>query len=233
MRIISKQKDYYDVYASYGVDPGQVYVRAPKRHVIGRTYHGVAQSFMLRKLPASDGKKDACRYRRADKYMHCVHIIICGKAYRFFYSSETPSIPYTDVNDIGLYIPSLVIRDGLGWTYAAPLPDLERDWSVINDEFQSPIVIVGVDYDSPCRDMVWDETLVKSHSLDPEIVLTDAPVLAMMGVASHIDGFEVWQKISNWVSVKPKELINVSNETKIVKAGFDTKTSFRNMDRTK
>lgn len=235
MRIISKQKDFYDHVMSFGVDPGIVYVREPKKHHFNRHKEtGPVSPFLMGKLEFRTVKTN----ERVNFW--CVHVIICGKAYRFFYRQGMPNVPFQ--NREAMFEAEPCVKPisnfwyGDDWHYNTPYPNLERDWSEVNRHFDSPIVVVGMDYNSPYKDQgskgfIYDHTIVNEVFPDSQTVLTDAPVLSMMGLASHIDATDIWMKVSNWCAETTKETVEISDKSKIVKAGLDPVKSFRNMKR--
>lgn len=75
MRIISKQKDFYDYAASYGIDPSVVFIRTPRKvHIDRRNVDPVLKPFYI--WPVDFSREKSC---------YVVHVLICGKAHRFFF----------------------------------------------------------------------------------------------------------------------------------------------------
>jgi hypothetical protein len=55
------------------------------------------------------------------------------------------------------------------------------------------------------------------------------PILQDIGINRILPAFSIYMKLTEWLSPKDDAPAPQSNENKIISAGFDTKTSFRNV----
>lgn len=107
------------------------------------------------------------------------------------------------------------------------------DWSVINQKYNSPIVVIASDaLDIPIVKLADDfctagspsdrYSLPKAHTVWTDIEIGN------LGISKIIDPYQMHQAIDTWISSNNvKEIVEVSNTSKIKKAGFDMKQSFR------
>lgn len=213
MRIIDKNKDFYDHASAYGVDPSIVYVRKAADFTVDRKDE-------LRGYYVDVKKWDETK----SKHVYMVNVIICGSRFKIFYTSDkfsNPSlkVPY-DTKGRFLFIESIVAEYG---------DDI--DYSYVNEKYNSPIVVFGAEIVFRYKNDYSEKTdTIDYVKYNGNYVTVNAAILKYLGVQNFISAEEVWMKISNWISTRnEKEMIELSDKDKIVKAGFDKIKSFRKM----
>ena len=89
MRIISKQKDFYDYAASYGIDPSVVFIRTPRKvHIDRRNVDPVLKPFYI--WPVDFSREKSCYV----VHVHSVRVkAILGEIHADYCRLEPPSRP--------------------------------------------------------------------------------------------------------------------------------------------
>lgn len=229
MRIISKQKDFYDHVSAFGIDKTVVYVRSPKQIKND-------QEFEIRELQIPLASN---RLYEQKPYVtvHTVYVLVCGRMDRFFYRSDYNGEPFISFDDMLNQEPKLRSKSDWfyrNWNENHPF-DPNKDYSYLNDKYDANIIVFGIDFSSPVIDkgnqLSIVDGIIKDITFDSRSAVLDAPILGMLGLGSFVDPFEIWTAIEMRLSMKTTETVEVSDKTKVQKAGFDVKKSFRNMDR--
>lgn len=105
-----------------------------------------------------------------------------------------------------------------------PLGKIENfDATNICLHYQTPVVLIYVDDKRTHHRSNWNRT--------PCVNVVKNPPLTAFNIQHDLNPFEVWQDISMWIGgIMPggcSPMVEISNENKITKAGFDLKISFR------
>ena len=211
MRIISKQPDYYDYAMAYGVDNSIVYHRKPRDGGIPKEYRDFARTYSY-----YDSKNRGVG-------IHKISIVICGKMYRFYARSDEPGKLYVDAREAA---------DGLTsrfWNNLSAPKEYTKDYSYINDQLGGAIVVFGA---GPVfgqkEDYKFSTDTFNQIHFDHNIYCVDAPILKYLGVPDHIPATEIYMALDAWFSSRGQvDMENISDKSKIQKAGFDLKQSFR------
>ena len=214
MRIIDKNKDFYDHASAYGVDPNIVYVRKAADFAVDRKDELRGHYVDVKKWNETKSK-----------HVYTVNVIICGSRFKIFYTNDkfsNPSlkVPY-DTKGKFLFIASKLAE------YSDDI-----DYSYVNEKYNSPIVVFGAEIVFRVKKGDYSEVtdIIDYARYNGDNVITNAAILKYLGVQNFISAEEVWMKISNWVSSRnEKEMIELSDKDKVVKAGFDKIKSFRNV----
>ena len=214
MRIIDKNKDFYDYASAYGVDPNIVYVRKAIDFTVDRKEK--FRGFYLNAKAWNDPKP---------KYVYVVNVFICGTRFKIFYEDQNFSSP-------SLKIPYETERTWILVGKELSESNAEIDYSHVNEKYNSPIVVFGAEIVFRIKKSDYSEVtdIIDYARYNGDSVITNAAILKYLGVQNFISAEEVWMKISNWISSRnEKEMIELSDKDKIVKAGFDKIKSFRKM----
>jgi hypothetical protein len=212
MLIKSSFSDYYDGVAAMGIDRSICYLRYPKEVTTDR--------FQLDRFPRyfPDDLDDNYRCSESDierwnLKKPCEFYIVgfCG----------TYIVGLTDLNRSTVYYGEEILK--LNWRssfhYRGDLQQVEylvnrfhgeRDDSLFQ-ELAAPIFIVKLDYNSSQSQI--------------------NPCLNKLQFYRYQDAYSAFQSIAGYISgvlgTTLRPLIEISNDSKITKAGFDLKTSFR------
>lgn len=209
MRIISKLHDYYDFAMSYGVDPTVVYRREPKDGGIPKEFQTLA-----RKYEYYDEKMNII-------LIHRISILICGKMHIFYTRDDRQGKLFKTEKDA---------TKGLKSRFWNIFPDSEednKDYSYINEKMGGAIVVFGAYPHFSFKEERVIDTF-KNICLDQYSYCVDAPILKDLGVADYIPATEIFMALDAWFSSRGQaEIENISDKSKIQKAGFDLKQSFR------
>jgi hypothetical protein len=202
MKIKSDFHDYYDIVLKHGIDDDVVFIRKEKEIPISEIkFH----------LP----KFEFFQYQLFNelRYDYNGGIIFCGKFYpvlwfskrgdnEFYFCSEREFMSLRTKMDFGLITRSQNKLRELSY----------KDFTDLHREVGSPIIYVGLE-SGRYLDYIVINPLLKRYQFqkvkDPYTTFQD------------IDFF-----ISNFMGTMP-EMVTLSNEDRIVKHGFDKKTSFR------
>lgn len=212
MRLISKFKDYYDHGIAYGVDPNIIFDRK-RCQVFSSTYDQL-------KIP-----NNMWRYGLLKSGHYIGYLGFCGYIYPYIYHQTNLS-----------YNKDTVIvwwdNSNLDWLDSRYVK-YTKNYIEILKEFFKPIKIeddIFIEIKSPIftTQLKYAE-YVPGEKKFGEMNITVNPSLKDIGfqkVKNTVDCFnEISMYIGNVLN-KGKEIIEVSNKEKIVKAGFDNK-SFR------
>lgn len=243
MRIISKQHDFYDFVSAYGVDMSVVYNRQIKS--MGIDDKNLVQRSDTLYYEFERDERAAWRGPRVS--LHSVVVMICGDVKKFYYRTDMPSSPFLDA-DSAMKLEPQMSRYPIGsslrklsnkrysWWFGND--EINYDVEKIHEKYGSPILIFGVDYVPSTAGMGGNYSSARTEgstfskiSFDTRSVIIDGPVLATMGLASFYDPMEIWANLEMWFSSNNTKIDEISDKSKIKKAGFDYKSSFRNMNR--
>lgn len=202
MKIISKYKDFYDYLMGIrGVDP---------KVILDRREGVVHKPIDLQ--PIAFEKK----YR-------VIKIAICGMLYvgvrakggRYYWGKDLLKLGRVEkkwfsdkdmlhIKDTDIYLP------------------LENESVDFNDNLNCPILFISGGGNKEFRKGRW---------IRPSIVYVKYPKLEVYGVQKWYSPESLYTDLSNWISSRNEEVVvdNRTDKEKIQNAGFDKKTSFRNM----
>lgn len=221
MRIIAKQHDYYDFAMGYGIDPKVVYIREPKTGVdVPRGWAGKRDNY----VNLSTGKP---------AYLYKITVAICGKRWRLYSMSDMPTK-----------------KTFFSWSEAVvgySAPRFYRYWqnedksviaepTDINTKMDSPVIVFGVvpEYPGLLKNDGFNTnaSAIGGVIFDEKQYTADAPILQYIGMPDILPAEEVFMMIDSWISARGvKDDVVFEDKYKIQQAGFDNKTSFRNMKR--
>lgn len=198
MRIIDKQKDFYDyLVGEYGIDPLYTYVRTSPNPNNDYLIKGTLEYFNSnKKLMYDIPKQRFPRYTLDDLcfkkfYGILIHLEVIIGFHRFIFSCNR-------------YIENDKIHKEIKWV---------EDTNKFERKSQAPIYI-----SYPDRYNIVGNA---KHVLEN-------PILQAYGLASYFDPHDVWRWIVEYLaSLKEVEAKPLSDKEKVVSHGFDLKTSFR------
>lgn len=212
MKILSCFKDYYDfVPKIYGVDNAVVYVRDPFSHkVIAENYKLVNEGgFALPFYGQYHG------YYGLREQLNAIygHLVFCGK--RFLTIEENHKFRMVTPEDVSFVKNSDVIERNFN-------PRVSDHLVALSKKLNSPVFYVRIGG-------VSGERYAGPLTIDQNI-----PILGDIGFDKMYPPMqtysEIYQFCSNVLRDNPDTIppVYVKNENKILSAGFDLKTSFRN-----
>jgi hypothetical protein len=203
IRIISKQKDYYDFGMCYGIDPKLVYERMNRK--MTKEEFEVLSTIKLGRIVYTfwnDGTKG-----------YELGLGFCGKLYKFV-KWDSPSCYIWTYEDFVKY-------DGKSehnWTKQSEIDFFQP--TVLDDKYFKLV-------DSPIF-LIANETRVEMEYFNRSEV---DPNLKEIGFHNIMDATTCFNEISQYIGNvlnAPPEMVKVSDKERIHKAGFDNK-SFKNM----
>lgn len=205
MKIISKFKDYYDyLQGIYGIDD---------KLILDRT------SFYRTPYPTN----------------RVINIHVCGYEYegvcidgKYYWEKDIEAVAIKDGNKHKFsriyytreYSHYYVLLDKFNNKVTSVLR--ERVKSVVNDKLNCPIVIKGGDLSVTYKHHT-NYNYPITHNFSKFPILTDYNFNRVIGAE------DLWIQLSNWLSRSVNIPNNQTNNEKIISAGFDLKTSFRNV----
>lgn len=224
MRIISPYKDYYDYMMQFGQDLKCVYNRVPKNME-------VTHPFAPRPIHFADG---TAVYR--------CYLSVCGFVYDFFYKhgeyirtgvyDDEYSFDF-ELISCGKSLRQVYFHDDISKfkrTTSVYYSDLSMR---IHREVDAPIILYNFENKSTWVGNGFDTQ--KPHSpnygctMQNNSLVVNPTCLGVIGMPKVLSATDIFAQISNFVlSSSDKPMIEVSDKTKLVKAGFDDKISFRN-----
>lgn len=222
MRLQSRFKDYYDFISHrFGGDPSCVYVREPPRGS-GTGY------FLVDACDTEDGFKDEIAYAHRLKY-DMRYIIIGTRVYPFVHDRVRGDM-HLLVKEGGTGIDRFLAHNykTKGPSYPEPIPVAKLE-NLIRAVGAPVFEVVSID-------VSWtNKTSPASHrSRKTSLKISGhVPVLADLGFPSFLPAKDAWQEIyTTLTSVlrrdPDKEVpVKLSNNDRVMKAGFDLKSSFR------
>jgi hypothetical protein len=203
VRIISKQKDYYDFGMCYGIDPKLVYER--KNRKLTKEEHVVLSTLNLPRIIYNG-------VNRANKGYE-LGLGFCGKLYRFI-KWDSPSCCIWTYEDYIQYNG----ESDYSWNRNSQqefftITDIDdKYFKIVN----SPIFLIVNEF--------WNTlTFFNTSEVNPN--LKEIGFHNIMDATTCFN--EISQYIGNVLNASP-EMIKVSDKEKLIKSGFDNK-SFKNM----
>lgn len=216
MRIISSWKDYYDIGMQFGLDSGVTWVRETEE---AKALPGLSSDWFY-------------EYRLGSKNYCVAYLALCGKIHPIH--GEEGGI-YTKPN------PDLFSNSYEG--------AVERFEKFKNEKVRNPenpyegYFLKKFKYEieafiaKPCHDLhlLYDcpVLLFSEKCIDRrrQITVTKCPVLRDLGFQRVKDPYTLFQEIETYISnnmcQKQNPMVVLSDKSKIIKHGFDYKTSFR------
>lgn len=216
MRIISKQKDYYDFSMAYGVDSSICYNRSPRSAYIREFKTSFAKFGPMR---FTTGQKDG---RNRPLYGVKISSVIGGKLINLYYDDPNN---FSSIRDK----PERHQTDIFGIRSEVETLDEDADYTWVNELLCDPVVVFGVEMVHPWRDYFCnqDTTVVTDIKVESNTITIGAPILHLMGMQNYVEGLVIWTLIENFLTSDRKPMPEFSDKTKIISAGFDLKQSFR------
>lgn len=233
MRIISKDKDFYDFGLSYGVDTTVVYERKPIQ-VNNSSFSPYIRSLLKKNSSYTYFTKSPKRHHAL--YPRELMVAIGGKLYVFFqlpnYSNKNLSttlgadksryVTFSSEDDMVSYMEENGFTTGKH-TFRFNTLVIDNDDAVLQNELLSighPVVIFGMSMLPP------PALSLLHHNKDTSIC--DGPYLKDLGISDLLDANVVFNDIMNYIiKLQSPKMQELKNSDKIVKAGFDTIKSFR------
>ena len=225
MLIKSSFKDYYDTTSGMGVDPSVIYVREPNK-VQAET------NFYAKDLPFLERYDDASIAAWNSRELKQFHIIgFCGQ----HIVCVTNSKHENDVQYSKAYFGDDILA--LAWSKEKrhrqiserqAIEDCVRQFHGKKDDslfkqFNAPVF--HIDIDGPLTKYEQKNAGLYTPQYNVNICLK------MFQFVKFKDAYTAFQDIQSYISgvlgSAENPIVEVSNATKIVKAGFDLKTSFR------
>jgi len=235
MRIFSKYHDYYDSVMAYGVDPKCVYVRNEEEYIVTYPNSPVEYSLLANNKYISNRLKTFQAWENSSDSFDRLQIgeafllLFCGKLYPcivfypplksrrdFWYPERFKKYCYT-------LDEALHVRD----TY----PTKKKKRYVFNSlsderlmEFYNVLDEIGID--------IHYETGIPSFLIKCDKVVYN-PILKPLRFGKVMDSFTTFQTLAMFISgvlggTSPP-MVEISDDIRLQKHGFDLKTSFRNI----
>jgi hypothetical protein len=224
MKIISSFKDYYDFVANQygGGDPRLVYTRQPigefRKGHFKNTYIEIDSCLLM----------DLSRWYRYklpnEPEMHYAYLIVAGKAYLLakphlnqppLYKNYLDGFKVQRVESTNKLLPKWI-------TYHQDVL-FEREYPFLVElcrKAKAPVFVI--------EEISWLE------NRRAEVCIHErCPILSRLGMPELIDPYQMYQELSMFVGNKIKDTpdtqppVELSNKSKITKAGFDLVKSFR------
>ena len=229
MRIISKQKDYYDFSMAYGIDTTICYNRKPRCFHMGQPEFKALKKFE----PSTRWVGEPIKRDETETRMF---IVIGGVLKQVFYNSADAK------KDKAFSNPRLEPKPLWNYySFGEDTIDVTADYAWINDLFDDPIVVFGAEHVNPWLDIPlknfasweeslkgrYDETVVTDIKYSKDSISVGAPILHMLDLQAIMTGQEVWTLIENYLTSDRTKMPKFDDKLKIQSAGFDLKTSFR------
>ncbi len=235
MLIRSSFKDYYDSAAGAGVDTSLVFVRETVRVK-------TEQAFRIDHLPAffPDDKGEVreddysvAAIERANQKVHTNFIVIgfCGVLYVGVVNTLRETESFHNVAHFGEDILSLDWSENKSWRRPSERSTVEtclQQWHGKKDdtlfkELNAPIFSIDISNH-------LNKYQLKNIALYQSDYYTN-PNLKNFQFYKIVDAYTAFQSVQMYISgvlgVDSKPMVEISNTSKILKAGFDLKTSFR------
>lgn len=237
MKVINGH-DYWDSASAYGVDETVCIVRNSKRD----QYDFVSTDYFFPIINYTDKETNKT------KLLPLGAILTCGKAYPFaFHTISDPSRNHERIYDL---IPTQTIYNANELESLHPEMNKKSIWrgseldnfnSFINQKaFKEKAVTEFLINNKAAIALILPDRLSyggrkwRTNGGDPtcekSMVWTNPSFLKDYNFYKIKDSFTMFMEVSNWVSgVLPNsiETVEISDKSKIVKAGFDVKNSFR------
>lgn len=233
MIIISKFKDYYDfLVGEYGRDEKIIYNRGNvnKQQFETSKFYNIKPKFLYRLFDTTYtfNNEDV-----AESY-NCYILVICGKLYflkrkvkhsNHFNSNwcEYSIVTDKDLEDTHLYTK---IIDCLYPSYYQFRKYKKEVVSKLYGVYDKNLLNISYEIKNP----VFLITMKNHQNI---IISEKTPILKdIVGIPGLLKPEDIYQQISYFIGNvlnEPKEEVKISDNSKIIKAGFDLKTSFRNV----
>lgn len=232
MRIVSPFTDYYDFVAKRfgGGDPRIVYSRQPLTQTNPKLPGHPTKDVKVTNFHMDCPSMYERRYCKKGIYQYyCKYLVVVGKAYllRWKVPYEEGVLQYTNsVNNYSIHDTDKDNTVGLWWFRKAHEFGIEYPFLVdACRKVGAPVFVINkVHFGGGPYVSKEEDTL----EIDGQ-----CPLLGKVGMAAIIDPYQMYQELAVFVGNKMKESpdmkppVELDNKQRILKAGFDLKTSFR------
>lgn len=220
MRIITKYKDYYDYVQGMGQDSSIVYNRKPTN----------SYNEMFRYCKSTKTEKDV-EIHKIKVYVNGMVYNIYGKSnwnaktykweYEYYNDKETVISKYGNEKMYSLSIFSDIDRTDIF--------DMKRFNQKVYDfqkEINAPVIISGMECEFDYNTKLFSGRVKISN--DSKDLIINPCCLGEIGFYNIMSGETIFTVISNFfLSNGDKGMVEISDKSKLQKAGFDDKISFR------
>lgn len=223
MRIISKERDYFDSIQAYGLDSNVIYVRKAEEHDISTLYKG----------PMFENIRDLTLERsRINQHIHTVIIGFCGKIYpvihmEYIDQSQNRKTAYCyssqDIMD------TLKIRNEPNW-FVKPRYDwhkfTKKDVDRLFDELEGSECLESIfrDYNCPIFTITVGQYCTKRTHYRGAILATN-PILLPYDFQRKFDPYTAFQEIAMYISgvlgVDSVKMVQISDKDMRDAKGFN------------
>lgn len=218
MRIISRERDYYDHVQAYGVDPAIVYDRTFSRESTEIPRH-VIESLSPVSVYLAKNKGAPRWYWRGTPEIRGYYSLIGGIVRSIWYELPNPDARWEDFDKDTFKVHA---------SKAEALAGRRERFSrlLTSDQNRPPL---GSDVFMEFAKEVGSPVIVfQRPGLHGGSTFIDCPILGDMGYGKIIPATQVYSDIYNFMlSIKDRPMVEISDLDKIRKAGFDMRQSFR------
>lgn len=239
MRIISKTHDYYDIGLSYGIDPTVIYLREPAEVRLNlEEFFEYEAKYGVRSVGGWTSHSRKGEYQKTYQFSVGV-LLFCGKVYpyvrlknfrygeddTYFYSYEE----YVNFAESNEFITSKQARkyEAMGWWQVSKYGHAKKWFELCHEKITKDIALeIHRKTNSP----IVKITRVDYASKEDASNIVKDPILKEMGFAHVVDPWTAFQELSMFIpaylNTTVKETVDISNEDRVAKHGFNDK-SFR------
>lgn len=219
MKIISEYQDYYDITLSAGFDSTILYKRELVKNYVtdeelSQCFHDIISSKSRYQQPSylfTYSKR--CDYKKSSFNVNLLKIGFCGKWYNVLRLKDIEKEYYIHQNDPA-FNEVLGIINKKYWNSKISLEEQVSDELFI--KYQAPVLLLSQE----------------EGNIDRRNCITSNPRLSDFTFFKVKEPYSAYQDIENYISnilLEQKELVQLNDKERIIKAGFDLKTSFRNI----